>query len=106
MPTSAPRIAPRAGLIDEVRAAIGTAFVDAKDAVGEVSLTVAREQLVEAMRILRDRFEYQQLMEIAGVDYPARQERFDVVYHLLSVTKNHRIRVRVTTDEEKPVPSV
>jgi NADH-quinone oxidoreductase subunit C len=45
-------------------------------------------------------------MEIAGVDYPERPERFDVVYHLLSVTKNHRIRVRVTTDEENPVPSV
>jgi NADH-quinone oxidoreductase subunit C len=45
-------------------------------------------------------------MEIAGVDYPEREERFEVVYHLLSVTRNHRIRVRVSTDEEKPVPSV
>ena len=45
-------------------------------------------------------------MEIAGVDYPERAERFEVVYHLLSVTKNHRLRVRVSTDEEKPVPSV
>jgi len=55
---------------------------------------------------LRDQFEYQQLMEIAGVDYPSRPERFEVVYHLLSLTRNHRIRVRVTTDEDKPVPSV
>src|SRR5688572_16269873 len=106
MTTSAPRIAPRDGLIDEVKAAIGDAFVEARDAVGEVSITVARDRLVEAMRILRDRFEYQQLMEIAGVDYPEREERFDVCYHLLSVTKNHRVRVRVTTDEEKAVPSV
>src|SRR5918998_6504314 len=45
-------------------------------------------------------------MEIAGVDYPQRPERFEVVYHLLSVTRNHRIRVRVSTDEEKAVPSV
>jgi NADH-quinone oxidoreductase subunit C len=104
--TSAPRIAPREGIIDEVKAAIGGAFLDAKDAVGEVSITVARESVVEVCRTLRDRFEYQQLMEIAGVDYPQREERFDVVYHLLSVTKNHRIRIRVTTDEEKPVPSV
>jgi NADH-quinone oxidoreductase subunit C len=58
------------------------------------------------LRTLRDDFEYQQLMEIAGVDYPARPERFDVCYHLLSVTKNHRLRIRVTTDEEKPVPTV
>ena len=103
---SAPRIAPREGLIDEVRAALGDALIEARDAVGEVSLTVGRESLLEVCRTLRDRFEYQQLMEIAGVDYPERPERFDVVYHLLSVTKNHRIRVRVTTDEENPVPSV
>jgi NADH-quinone oxidoreductase subunit C len=104
--TSAPRIAPREGIIDEVKAAIGDAFLDAKDAVGEVSITVRRESIVEVCRTLRDRFEYQQLMEIAGVDYPQREERFDVVYHLLSLTRNHRIRVRVMTDEEKPVPSV
>ena len=45
-------------------------------------------------------------MEIAGVDYPERAERFEVVYHLLSVTKNHRLRIRVSTDEERPVPTV
>ena len=106
MNNSAPRIAPREGIIDEVKAAIGDAFVDAQDVVSEVSITVARDKLVDVMRTLRDRFDYQQLMEIAGVDYPSRDERFDVVYHLLSVTKNHRMRVRVTTDEEKPVPSV
>src|SRR3712207_1070144 len=106
MNSPAPRIAPRDGIIDEVRAAIGDSFIEAKDAVQEVSITVARDQIVEVCRTLRDRFEYQQLMEIAGVDYPQRAERFDVVYHLLSVTKNHRIRIRVTTDEEKPVPSV
>jgi NADH-quinone oxidoreductase subunit C len=45
-------------------------------------------------------------MEIAGVDYPERAERFEVNYHLLSVTENHRFRIKVTTDEETPVPSV
>jgi NADH-quinone oxidoreductase subunit C len=103
---SAPRIAPREGLIGEVTAALGDALSEAKDAVGEVSLTVRRESLVEVCRTLRDRFEYQQLMEIAGVDYPQRPERFEVVYHLLSLTRNHRIRVRVSTDEDLPVPSV
>ena len=106
MASPAPRIASIEGVIDAVNAAIGEAFVDAKDAVGEVSITVRRESIVDVMRTLRDDFAYQQLMEIAGVDYPGRVERFDVVYHLLSVTKNHRIRVRVATDEEKPVPSV
>ena len=106
MSSPAPRIAAREGIIDEVKAAIGDAFIDARDAVGEVSVTVKREAIAEALRTLRDRFEYQQLMEIAGVDYPQRAERFDVVYHLLSLTRNHRVRVRVSTDEETPVPSV
>ena len=60
------------------------------------------------LKALRDTpgLEYQQLMEIAGVDYPDRAERFEVVYHLLSLTKNRRIRVKVATDEATPVPSV
>jgi len=103
---SAPKVPPRDGIIDEVRAAIGDAFLSAKHAAGEDSIDVRRESVAEVLRILHDRFEYQQLMEIAGVDYPERPERFDVVYHLLSLTKNHRIRIRVTTDEEQPVPSV
>ena len=106
MANCAPRIAPRDNVVDDVKAAIGAAFVEAKDAAGEVSITVARESIVEVLRTLRDSFEDQQLMEIAGVDYPQRAERFDVVYHLLSVTRNHRIRIRVTTDEDKAVPSV
>jgi NADH-quinone oxidoreductase subunit C len=103
---SAPRIAPREGLIDEVKAALGEALLEAGDSVGEVTLTVRRESVVEVCRTLRDRFEYQQLMEIAGVDYPQRPERFEVDYHLLSVTKNHRIRVKLSTDEDTPVPSI
>jgi NADH-quinone oxidoreductase subunit C len=106
MTGTAPRIPARPGIIEELAAAIGDSLIESKDAVGEVSLTVRRESVVEVCTILRDRFEYQQLMEIAGVDYPERVERFDVVYHLLSVTRNHRIRVRVTTDEDHPVPSV
>jgi NADH-quinone oxidoreductase subunit C len=103
---SAPRIAPRDGLIDEVTAALGDILIETKDAVDEVSFTVRRESLLDVCRTLRDRFEYQQLMEIAGVDYPQRAERFEVVYHLLSLTRNHRVRVRVSTDEDMPVPSV
>jgi NADH-quinone oxidoreductase subunit C len=106
MNNSAPRIAPREGLLDEVTAALGDMLVEARDTVGEVSLTVMRESIVDVCRTLRDRFEYQQLMEIAGVDYPQRPERFEIVYHLLSLTKNHRLRVRVSTDEDLPVPSV
>ena len=101
-----PRIPARDGIIDEVRAAIGDAFLSAMDEGGEVSIHVVRERVADVLRTLRDRFEYQQLMEIAGVDYPARPERFDVCYHLLSVTRNHRLRIGVTTDETQPVPTV
>ena len=106
MSHNAPLVPPRDGIIDEVKAAIGDAFLSAKEAADEVSIDVRRESIAEVIQILHDHFEYQQLMEIAGVDYPQRPERFDVVYHLLSLTRNHRIRVRVTTDEERPVPSV
>jgi NADH-quinone oxidoreductase subunit C len=106
MASPAPLVPAREGIIDAVKAAIGEAFLSGKEVVGEVSIDVKRESVGEVLRTLRDEFEYQQLMEIAGVDYPSRPERFEVVYHLLSVTKNHRIRIRVSTDEEKPVPSV
>jgi NADH-quinone oxidoreductase subunit C len=101
-----PRIPVREGIVDEIKAAIGDAFLSVKDEVDEISIDVRRERVAEVLRTLRDDFEYQQLMEIAGVDYPSRPERFDVVYHLLSVTRNHRLRIRVTTDEEQPVPTV
>jgi NADH-quinone oxidoreductase subunit C len=105
MPSPAPIYASNDGAIDLARKLCGKAVLDGWDKVGEVTLLVARDGLVTAMTALRDAG-YQQLMEIAGVDYPERPERFEVVYHLLSVTKNHRVRVKVTTDEVKPVPSV
>ena len=72
----------------------------------ETAFDVDRENLVEVLRSLRDRHEYQQLMEIAGVDFPQRPERFEIVYCLLSLTRNHRVRVHVSTDAATPVPSV
>ncbi len=86
--------------------ALGTAVLASKEEHGEVVLTVARGEIANALRTLRDEHEYQQLMEIAGVDYPDRAERFEVVYMLLSVTKNHRLMVKVTAAENTPVPTV
>ena len=108
MRAPAPKYAANDGVIDAATAALGAMLVEAQDLVGEVSLTVERASLVETMIALRDHpmLQYQQLMEIAGVDYPERAERFDVVYHLLSLTRNHRIRIRVITDEVQAVPSV
>ncbi|MFL6767138.1 MAG: NADH-quinone oxidoreductase subunit C [Sphingomicrobium sp.] len=101
-----PVIKPREGFADAYQAAIGGAFVALKEAVDELTFTVTRDGLVEACRLARDQFGYQQLMEIAAADYPERTERFEVNYHLLSVTENHRIRLKVSTDEDTPVPSV
>ena len=101
-----PVIKARKGFADTFQAAIGAAHVATREAVNELTFTVTRDGLVEACRVARDEFGYQQLMEIAGVDYPERPERFEVNYHLLSVTHNHRIRIKVMTDEDTPVPSV
>ena len=96
------------GVIEAVKAALGDALFGIKEHVGEITLTVKREEIVNVLKMLRDTagLEYQQLMEMAGVDYPDRPERFEVVYHLLSLTKNRRIRVKLSTDEATPVPSV
>jgi NADH-quinone oxidoreductase subunit C len=103
-----PQMAPDEGVVEAARAAIGDALVEVIQAVGEISLSVRRESIVEVLRALRDTpgLEYQQLMEIAGADYPARPERFELNYHLLSLTKNRRIRVKITASESTPVPSV
>jgi NADH-quinone oxidoreductase subunit C len=96
------------GVIDAATKALGDALIEARDLVGEITLVVRREAIVDACRALRDTpgLEYQQLMEIAGVDYPDRLERFEIVYHLLSLTQNRRIRVKLSTDEATPVPTV
>ncbi len=75
---------------------------------GEVVADADRESLLSLVTTLRDdpRFAFEQVMDICGVDWPQRTERFDVVYNLLSVSLNHRLRVIVTTDETIPVPSV
>ncbi|MGF1550356.1 MAG: NADH-quinone oxidoreductase subunit C [Sphingomonadaceae bacterium] len=101
-----PKYASNEGVIEQARDALGDRLLDASEKVGEIALRVEREKLLEVMTALRDSMDYQQLMEIVGVDYPERRERFEVVYCLLSLTENHRLRVHVSTDEERPVPSV
>ena len=76
--------------------------------LGELVAHAGRDELVLIMTTLRDdpRFAFEQVMDICGVDWPERAERFDVVYNLLSVSLNQRLRVIVTTDENTAVPSV
>jgi len=75
---------------------------------GELTLTGPAHRIVALLTLLRDNANYQfiQLIDLAGADYPQREKRFDVVYHLLSYTKNRRLRIKVETDEDTPVPSV
>ncbi len=104
-----PKIASNDGVIEVATAALGDALVEAVERVGEIQLHVKCDHIVDALRALRDTrgLEYQQLMEIAGVDYPNRGvERFELVYCLLSLTRNHRLHVHVRADETNPVPSV
>jgi NADH-quinone oxidoreductase subunit C len=76
--------------------------------LGELVVQAARDTLPATMTALRDdkRLAFEQMMDLCGVDWPERNERFDVVYNLLSVTLNHRVRLIVTTDTATPVPSV
>ncbi len=89
-----------------IQKAGGKAVTGWSVAFGELTVDARRDDIVSVMATLRDQFEFQQLTDLAGVDYPERAERFDVVYHLLSLTKNLRLRVRVMTDERAAVPSV
>ena len=75
-------------------------------AFGELTLTGPAHRVVQALTLLRDKFGFHQLIDLTGVDYPDRALRFDVVYHLLSLTKNQRVRVKVQTDEDTAVPTV
>ncbi|WP_209347723.1 NADH-quinone oxidoreductase subunit C [Pontixanthobacter sp. CEM42] len=103
---SAPKYASNDGMLDTLSKAMGVHLVDAAEAHGELLFTVKRDSIEDVLRLLRDEHQYQQLMEIAGVDYPDRAERFEVVYMLLSVTKNHRLMVKLSTDESTAVPTV
>jgi len=93
----------------EYIAAAGGAAVDSWTMVhDELTITVAATDIVPLLRLLRDdaRFGFVNLTDICGVDWPSREKRFDVVYHLLSPRQNVRVRVKIMTDETTPVPSV
>ena len=94
-------------LAAHLEANLGVAVQERAIARGELTLRVASEDIVRVLTALRDDAEclFQVLIDICGVDYPERENRFEVVYHLLSPRKNQRIRVKCETDESTPVPS-
>jgi NADH-quinone oxidoreductase subunit C len=91
----------------QIREKLPTVVTGVEEQGGELILRCAREGLPTLLTFLRDdsALQYRQLMDVCGVDFPERPERFDVVYHLLSPRFNRRVRVKVSTDENHPVPS-
>ena len=88
--------------------ALGGDMLGFEIAKGELIVQVRRDSIARALTLLRDDSNclFRLLVDICGVDYPDRDERFEVVYNLLSLKHNQRIRVKLSTDEEHPVPSV
>lgn len=90
-----------------VQAALPDAVLNVALEHDELCLVVERERIARVLKFLRDdvNCQFKQLMDVCGVDYPGRDERFEVVYNLLSLTHNRRIRVKVSAGEDTPVPT-
>jgi len=89
-------------------AALPNSVLQTEVAYGELMIWVRRDSIVKALTFLRDDQHtlFKQLVDITAVDYPDRDERFEVVYNLLSLKHNLRARVKLSTDESTPVASV
>ncbi len=104
-------IEPTADLIamsDYLRERAAALITESGFTFGELTLHTTRGQIVELLTLLRDdaKLQFICFIDLAGADYPEREQRFDVIYHLLSPVKNLRVRIKLTTDEDTPVPSV
>ncbi|MFO0997142.1 MAG: NADH-quinone oxidoreductase subunit C [Alphaproteobacteria bacterium] len=93
---------------ESIRAALPDAVSAAEAKAGELVIHAARESIVRVLTYLRDdpACQFKVLVDVTAVDWPERPERFEVVYNLLSVSRNRRARVKVSAAEETPVPSV
>jgi NADH-quinone oxidoreductase subunit C len=91
----------------QLEASCSHLYSSATISLGELSVMTSREHIVPLLFHLRDdvQFKFVCLLDICGVDWPERPERFEVVYHLLSPTLNQRVRLKLSTDEQSPVPS-
>ncbi|HVX71629.1 MAG TPA: NADH-quinone oxidoreductase subunit C [Devosia sp.] len=87
---------------------LGDRIIEQGIAFNELTVRLHRETVLDAVQLLHDdpATAFISIIDVCGADYPERDERFDVVYHLLSPSKNVRIRLKVRTDDETPVPSI
>jgi NADH-quinone oxidoreductase subunit C len=93
---------------DAVNAALGADVLTSVVEHNQLIVTIPATRIVPVLTALRDdsKFLFEQLIDVCAVDYPDRPQRFEVVYALLSVSLNQRLRIKVSTDEDTPVPSV
>ena len=95
-----------ASLDESVLSALGDAVVESVEARGELTIEVPAAEILRVMLHLRDQAEFKILVDLCGVDWPQREKRFDVVYHLLSLTRNVRIRIKAKVGEGESISSV
>ena len=95
-------------MADYLAETLGERIASSETRFGELTIVVGPEDILKVLTVLRDdpQTQFINLTDLCGVDYPAREKRFDVVYHLLSPRQNQRVRVKVRTAEDDPVPSV
>ena len=92
-------------LARHVTGAMGDTVVSHSIAFGDLAIEAKADQIIPLLIFLRDdpRCLFTTLVDLCGVDYPEREHRFEVVYHLLSMRKNHRLRVKIRLDDKTPV---
>jgi NADH-quinone oxidoreductase subunit C len=103
-----PKLTPLEALAAHVRSVLGEKIDHYAIAYGELTFETHSESILEVIQFLRDDVEcrFISIVDICGVDYPEREQRFEVVYHLLSPTRNLRVRLKVPADDVIPVPSL
>jgi NADH-quinone oxidoreductase subunit C len=92
-------------LQSRVTSALGSAITSGNIANGELTLIARRGDIIIVLQHLRDIEGFTSFVDVCGADYPERKERFEVVYHLLSMSHNIRVRIKTSTDEDTPVAS-
>jgi NADH-quinone oxidoreductase subunit C len=95
-------------LDQHITASLNDAVIASEISFGQLTVTVQRDAIVEVVTFLRDdpQCRFIAFVDVCGVDFPERDERFEVVYHFLSPHLNQRIRIKLTADDETPVPSI
>ncbi|UXN69402.1 NADH-quinone oxidoreductase subunit C [Devosia neptuniae] len=102
------QVDPLTALGEHIAGALGGVILANEISYGELTLTIERDAIVAVATFLRDdaKCRFISFTDVTAVDYPERDERFDVVYHFMSPQLNQRIRIKLTTDDTMPVPSI